>query len=105
MSRKNDSSGVAIVELVLYLPLWVGVFMAAGSCWGLHWYATRSLPTRWGFAETSQMASEAMMRELAGGAQYVLPALLIIATVVAVVRRWKHLQLLMDVAKRAAQTP
>ena len=97
-SRRNDSAGVAIVELVAFLPWWIGVFLAAGSYWGLHWYATRSLPVRWGFAETSQMVIEAMMRGLAGGAQYLLPILFLIAAVMSVFRRRKRRQLLAGVS-------
>ena len=96
-SRRNDSAGVAIVELTALLPWWGGVMLAGASYGALHLYVSRPMsPVALG--ETSTFLIQAMTRGLATTGQYLLPILFLIAAVMSVFRRRKRRQLLAGVS-------
>ena len=96
-SRRNDSAGVAIVELTALLPWWGGVMLAGASYGALHLYVSRPMsPVALG--ETSTFLIQAMTRALATTGQYLLPVLFLIATLTSVFRRRKRRQLLAGVS-------
>ena len=96
-SRRNDSAGVAIVELTALLPWWGGVMLAGASYGALHLYVSRPMsPVALG--ETSTFLIQAMTRGLATAGQYLLPILFLIAAVMSVFRRRKRRQLLAGVS-------
>ncbi|MGV8848642.1 MAG: restriction endonuclease, partial [Propionibacteriaceae bacterium] len=77
---------------------WVAIALAVGSYGGLHWYATRSLPNRWGFGPTNQLLIEAMLRGLAIAGQYIVPMCLLVFAVASLLGRRKRAKLLVGVA-------
>src|SRR5450759_693913 len=96
-SRRNDSAGVAIVELTALLPWWGGVMLAGASYGALHLYVSRPMsPVALG--ETSTFLIQAMTRALATTGQYLLPVLFLIAALTSVFRRRKRRQLLAGVS-------
>ena len=68
MSRKNDSTGVAIVELTALLPWWGGVMLAVASYGGLHWSVSRPLSSA-GSTDVGSMVVQAMFHGLADAGQ------------------------------------
>jgi len=96
-SRRNDSAGVAIVELTALLPWWGGVMLAGASYGALHLYVSRPMsPVALG--ETSTFLIQAMTRGLATAGQYLLPILFLIAAEMSFFRRRKRRQLLAGVS-------
>ena len=99
-SRRNDSAGVAIVELTALLPWWGGVMLAGASYGALHLYVSRPMsPVSLG---DSTFLIQAMARALATTGQYLLPVLFLIAALTSVFRRRKRRQLLAGVSSSAA---
>jgi len=95
-SRRNDSAGVAIVELTALLPWWGGVMLAGASYGALHLYVSRPMsPVALG---DSTFLIQAMARALATTGQYLLPVLFLIAALTSVFRRRKRRQLLAGVS-------
>ena len=95
-SRRNDSAGVAIVELTALLPWWGGVMLAGASYGALHLYVSRPMsPVSPG---DSTFLIQAMARALAITGQYLLPVLFLIAALTSVLRRRKRRQLLAGVS-------
>jgi Topoisomerase DNA binding C4 zinc finger len=95
-SRRNDSAGVAIVELTALLPWWGGVMLAGASYGALHLYVSRPMsPVSLG---DSTFLIQAMTRALATTGQYLLPVLFLIAALTSVFRRRKRRQLLAGVS-------
>ena len=95
-SRRNDSAGVAIVELTALLPWWGGVMLAGASYGALHLYVSRPMsPVSPG---DSTFLIQAMARALAITGQYLLPVLFLIAALTSVFRRRKRRQLLAGVS-------
>jgi restriction system protein len=99
MSRKNDSSGTAIVELTALLPWWGGVMLAVASYGALHLYVSRPLPSS---ALSSDFMAQAIGHGAATAGQYLLPFLFLIAAVLSAARRWKRRKLLAGVVSSAA---
>jgi restriction system protein len=100
-SRRNDSTGGAIVELTALLPWWGGVMLAVASYAALHLYVSRPLPPL-PLSNTSPFMIQVFGHALASAGQYLLPILFLMAAVTSASRRWKRRRLLAGIATSAA---
>lgn len=100
-SRRNDSAGVAIVELTALLPWWGGVMLAVGSYGALHWYVSRPMAPV-ALSDTSAFMLQAIGHAVAVSGQYLVPMLFLFAAVTSFSRRWKRRRLLAGVSASAA---
>jgi restriction system protein len=100
-SRRNDSSGVAVIELTALLPWWGGVMLAVASYGALHLYVSRPVAAV-PLSNTTAFMIQAMGHALATTGQYVAPLFFLVAAVVSAYRRWTRRRLLAGVASSAA---
>ena len=99
--RRDDSAGVANVELTALLPWWGGVMLAVGSYGALHWYVIRPMAPV-ALRDTSAFMVQAIGHAAAVGGQYLVPMLFLFAAVTSFSRRWKRRRLLAGVSASAA---
>jgi len=78
------------------LPWWVGVVLAVVTYWLLHRYAVAPIGT-----DLRAMASEAVLKGLATGGQYLVPGLCLAGAALSALRRWQRWGLADQVAAGA----
>jgi restriction system protein len=106
MSRKKKSSPAEdLVEIVAFMPWWLGVALALIFYFYLHSMATAEAAATAGNTEQlGQLAVDALKKTLAGFGQYLVPSLCLLGAVISFLRRRARIRLIDDVIKGDGST-
>ena len=103
--RKKSTPAEDLVEIIAFLPWWLGVALAIILYFLLHSMASTEVSTAAGHAgQLGDIAADAFKKTLASIGQYLLPVLCLIGAVVSALRRRARTRLVENVIKGDSST-
>jgi restriction system protein len=96
MVRRTRNNASELVDLVAFMPWWVGIALAVISYFILHAVASSPIPPATQPGSASNVAIGAVLRGLATAGQYALPIICLAGALVSAVRRSKRQRLARD---------
>jgi restriction system protein len=103
--KKRTSAGEDLVEVVSWMPWWVGLVGAVLAYLLLHRLATAPLPQATAAGQTGNMVTSAVFRSFAQVGQYLVPVLCAAGAGISAYRRRTRRRLLADVTARRMAEP
>ena len=99
VARKKTSPVEDLLELLSLLPWWVGICLAIGSYFTLHWLAKPDPIVAVPLNQIAEHAVRSMWKAAANVFQYVLPIICIFGSIASVWRRYQRKTLVDDIAQ------
>ncbi|WKB50841.1 restriction endonuclease [Eleftheria terrae] len=105
MAKRKSSPALDLIEIVAWLPWWVGVSLAIASYLWLHGVATTPMPVTSDPAQIAHFTIVALYRSAAGVGQYVLPIIFLAGAGLSAWQRHRGRSLAASVASSESTRP